>query len=116
MPGSDDSDSDEFVREDVAAVGESLDKLDELAERLEHKDFDDLSSDEESTFSVDDEFIEPIMDDNGVRPAGGPRFPFVRDRVYPWMPIYERYHDGNNQGICGILFFSKRQNQCFLRS
>ena len=117
VPGSDDSDSEGFVREDVAIVGESLDQLDELADQLEHKDFDDLSSDEESsTFSINDDFIEPIMQDNGVRPADRPRFPFVRDTVYPWMPIYERYHDGNRKGICGMfLFFSKMKLKFLLR-
>ena len=105
LADSDASDSESFVREDVAIVGESLDKLDELAERFEqgpivHKEFDDLSSDDDD----EEEFNEPIMHDNGVRPQDGPRFPFVRDRVYPWMPIYERYHDGNSQGICGTFF------------
>ena len=104
VPGSDDdSDSEVCVREDVAIVGESLDQLDELAEQLEHKDFDDLSSDDDSSSA--DEFIEPVMQDNGVRPEYQPRFPFVRDVVYPWMPIYERYHDGNSQGICGMFVF-----------
>ena len=117
----DDSDSEGFVREDVAFLGESLDQLDELAERLEqgpleHKDFDDLSSDDGGAVSDDEDFIEPIVQDNGVRPAGRPRFPFVRDRVYPWMPIYERYHDGNSQGICGTFFcFVKIQSGSFLR-
>ena len=100
---SDHSDSEGLVREDVVVVGESLDQLEELAERLEHKDFDDLSSDSESSVLGDDEFIEPIMEDDSVRLPHRPRFPFVRDAVYPWMPIYERYHDGNSQGICGTF-------------